>query len=278
MGTLEQNLAAWDRHHTWSARGDEWSREWGGAAPHWHGSLWPRVRPFLPAATVLEIAPGFGRWTQFLAQASERLIAVDLSTTCIDACRERFADVRHAVFHVNDGRSLSMVDDGSIDFAFSFDSLVHVESDVLGSYLAELARTLRPDGVAFLHHSNLGEYAEEFKVESAMSDEDFARQGRARPPSHWRAPSGSAALVRQLCPEIGLTCVGQEILNWGGDRLIDCISLVTPGASRHARETVIVRNTDFMAEARSIRTAAAVFTTIDAGQPRLARPASAVRG
>ena len=54
--------------------------------------------------------------------------------------------------------SLPMVEDQSIDFAFSFDSLVHVESDVLMGYLAELARTLKPEGVAFLHHSNYGSY------------------------------------------------------------------------------------------------------------------------
>ena len=36
---------------------------------------------------------------------------------------------RHATFVVNDGKSLAAVADGSINFAFSFDSLVHVEID-----------------------------------------------------------------------------------------------------------------------------------------------------
>jgi hypothetical protein len=48
-----------------------------------------------------------------------------------------------------------MIENGSIDFAFSFDSLVHAESDVMSSYAHELARVLKPGGVAFLHHSNL---------------------------------------------------------------------------------------------------------------------------
>lgn len=51
-----------------------------------------------------------------------------------------------------------MVADSSVDFAFSFDSLVYVEAEVLKGYLTELARVLKPDGVAFLHHSNLGAY------------------------------------------------------------------------------------------------------------------------
>ncbi len=55
-----------------------------------------------------------------------------------------------------------MVADGSIDFVFSFDSLVHAEEDVIRSYLDQLGQKLRPDGVGFLHHSNLGEYARYF--------------------------------------------------------------------------------------------------------------------
>ena len=51
-----------------------------------------------------------------------------------------------------------MVGDAAVDFAFSFDSLVHVEAETLADYLAELARVLVPDGVGFLHHSNFGTY------------------------------------------------------------------------------------------------------------------------
>lgn len=53
--------------------------------------------------------------------------------------------------------------DGAVDLAFSFDSLVHVEIDVIEGYLTELARVLVPDGVAILHHSNLA--AERLKPE-----------------------------------------------------------------------------------------------------------------
>ena len=42
---------------------------------------------------------------------------------------------------------LPMVEESSIDFVFSFDSLVHVEAETLAAYLSELARVLKPDGV-----------------------------------------------------------------------------------------------------------------------------------
>ena len=79
---------------------------------------------------------------------------MDVTPKCVEACRQRFADRSGARFEVNDGHSLPMVEDSSIDFAFSFDSLVHVEAETLAGYLGELARVLKPDGVAFLHHSN----------------------------------------------------------------------------------------------------------------------------
>src|SRR5687768_4980448 len=97
--------------------------------------LYPRVRQFLPAATILEIAPGHGRWTQYLLPLCERLIGVDVAANCVAACRERFAGDAHAEFHKNDGMSLPMVPDGKVDFAFSFDSLVHCERDVMQSYI-----------------------------------------------------------------------------------------------------------------------------------------------
>jgi cyclopropane fatty-acyl-phospholipid synthase-like methyltransferase len=39
------------------------------------------------------------------------------------------------------------------DFVFSFDSLVHVESDVIENYLTQLAKKLKPNGIGFIHHS-----------------------------------------------------------------------------------------------------------------------------
>jgi hypothetical protein len=59
-----------------------------------------------------------------------------------------------------------------------------------------------------------------------------------------------------LAAEAGLACIGQEIVNWLGGRLLDCISLVTPSGSRWARPNVVVHNPYFMAEAASTALAA----------------------
>jgi ubiquinone/menaquinone biosynthesis C-methylase UbiE len=88
----------------------------------------------------------------------KRLIIVDLSPRCIETCARRFRDSAHIEYCVNDGMSLAVTGDQSVDFVFSFDSLVHAEMDVIVAYLREIKRILRPAGAAVIHHSNLGQY------------------------------------------------------------------------------------------------------------------------
>ena len=164
MPTVEQNLQMWDAEYVWTKEGEEWSSTWGGSESQWFGAIFPRIQSFVPAGTILELAPGFGRWTNYLKNCCERLIIVDLSESCIRACQQRFASESHITYHINDGQSLSMISDESIDLVFSFDSLVHAEADVIRAYLNQLAKKLKRNGVGFLHHSNIGEYRRYFST------------------------------------------------------------------------------------------------------------------
>jgi SAM-dependent methyltransferase len=148
--------------YDWKHQAREWSKDWGGVEMQWHGSILPRIHAFIPTRCILEIGPGFGRWTHFLKDLCDRLIVVDLSKNCIRAYQHRFRNSSHISYHLNDRRSLDAVADGSVDFVFRFDSLVHIEVDVIESYLKQLASKLTPNGVGFIHHSNMSEYATYF--------------------------------------------------------------------------------------------------------------------
>jgi len=248
MPQLEWNKDTWDGGYDWSGAGDEWSSAWGGPVMQWHWVLFPRLRAFLPADSVLEIAPGFGRWTQFLAANAKQLTVVDYAEKCIAACKARFADKSHIAYHVNDGRTLPMVPFGSINFAFSFDSLVHVDWSILDSYLTELAGKLKPDGVAIIHHSNLGEL--------------FPNPGDRRSLEtkwHHRATDVSAVKVESRLQQLGMQVINQELVNWGTAELIDCFTTFTPRTSAKARPNRVLRNPDFMAEADHVRKLAANY-------------------
>ena len=85
------------------------------------------------------------RWlwamTHFLKDLCHRLTLVDLNAHCIAGCQRRFASCDHITYAVNDGTSLHMVPDQSVDFAFSYDSLVHVDADVIDAYLSSSRRS-----------------------------------------------------------------------------------------------------------------------------------------
>jgi SAM-dependent methyltransferase len=253
MPELDKNLEVWNQTWDWSRGGEEWSDWWGGTAPLWYGGLLPRVHPFIPTGTILEIGPGFGRWTQFLKDYCERLVIVDLAERCIRHCRRRFANASNIEFHVNDGRSLGMVEERSIDFAFSFDSLVHADDDVVGAYLEELATKLSPDGVGFLHHSNAGRY----RVSAALARrapsqlrESLVRRGILVDVFAWRSERMTADRFKAQCDQAGLRCVGQELINWEtGRHLIDALSIVTVPGSRWERPLRVIRNPRFRREA-----------------------------
>lgn len=259
---VADNKALWDVEYDWKDAGEEWSGRWGSSKTQWFGSLLPRIQRFLPAENILEIGPGRGRWTHFLRDYCDRLVVVDVSETCIEACMERFAGDDRITYHVNDGKSLDMVEHDSIDFVFSFDSLVHVEADVVRDYLVGIAGKLTRDGVAFLHHSNLGEYERYFSFQRRLPARIRYRLTKAHIVKfdEWRARSVTADLVRRLCDEAGLQCIAQEIVNWGaGKRLIDCLSTITPASSKWARPAKVIRNAAFMSEADMLRTRTALY-------------------
>ncbi|MGH9348981.1 MAG: class I SAM-dependent methyltransferase, partial [Vicinamibacterales bacterium] len=284
MPTVLENRRKWSEH-SWEREGHEWSPGGSRAGTDllWWRSIRPRVHGLVPAATILEIAPGFGRWTSYLLGECDRLIGVDVTERCVEVCRERFAG-SPAEFRTNDGESLPMVASASIDLTFSFDSLVHVEAPQIRAYLRELARTLKPGASGFFHHSNLGAYA----------------RGAGGIPScitkrHWRAASMSARVFREACRDAGLVCVSQEVINWigrgaqadrhrlAGERipLTDCFStFIRPPATRDGPTRVYV-NRRFVDEWRQLLVLSTLYGRSgdgsEAAPPRADDAASAVR-
>jgi ubiquinone/menaquinone biosynthesis C-methylase UbiE len=251
--TIDENIEEWGSRHAWEGRGDEWSTAFGGTEQLWWSIVHPRIRAFLPAGRILEIAPGHGRMTQYLLGACTRLTAVDLNAGCVEACEQRFAAVEHLELYANDGRSLPMVDDASIDFAFSFDSLVHVDRDVMRSYLHELARTLAPGGVAFLHHSNAAQFAEPVRRLTGGWAPALGERVNRRLNRNWRSDEVSAGALASMAREAGLVAVVQEKVNWLARLPNDCFSTLTRPGSRWDRPPVATRNLRFMEEARRAR-------------------------
>jgi len=156
--SIENNLRIWDSEYQWTEDGDEWNgqaRVCGQPYEDWKRSV---VETFLAAyiaqsSTVLEIGPGHGRWSKEIVDRCRGLVLVDLSPNCLEHCRRLFNGRDDVAYLGTDGRSLTGVDDASIDFVWSYDAFVHMEPEVVEAYLSEIRRVLRPGGRAAVHHA-----------------------------------------------------------------------------------------------------------------------------
>jgi 2-polyprenyl-3-methyl-5-hydroxy-6-metoxy-1,4-benzoquinol methylase len=240
MPSININRRNWE-NYDWNKRGEEWSESWGSTEHLWYGTILPRINKLVPAPVILEIAPGGGRCTQYLLNLTEKLIVVDISEKCINTCKERFKFFSNIEYYVNDGKSLGMLQDNSIDFVFSWESMIHVESDALYSYFQYISQKLKPGGRGFIHHSNIGAYKNQ-------------KAGKLLVTNHyWRAESVSAKLVRQFCHELGLTCISQEMVNWKERILNDCFTVIEKTATAPENITEIVENREFMNELNHLK-------------------------
>jgi len=184
----------WD----WSSGGEEWN-----ASEEWKQALVDCVLvKWMPRdGALVEIGPGAGRWSAVLQQLSRRVTLVDVAERPLELCRERFAAAENVEYVLSSGCDLPGVADSSIDAVWSFDVFVHVAPLDQAGYLAEIARVLRPGGVAAIHHS------------------DGRNLGALPSRSGWRSPM-SRNLFAALAVERGLT-VEAQLDSWGPEGRFD---------------------------------------------------------
>lgn len=236
---INWNVNRWNDVHDWPESGEEWSKSWGTSQHQWQMTIYPRIFNCVPARNVVEIAPGWGRWSRFLLENCSTYLGLDISEKAIDECRKRFCFDKKANFELNNGKSIGAAKDKSVDFIFSMDSLVHAEVDAIEPYIEEFSRCLSEYGTGFIHHSNMGEHNHK-----SISNH------------HQRATSVSADVFRDLCLKYNLKCISQEKLNWGQAETNDCFSLFARAERMDGRETAIIENNNFHLE---IEAAARIF-------------------
>ena len=224
MASIQSNINTYNDPRTWNRCGDTWT--FHAENCHQPYDTWKRsvvdtfLDPYLsPDVDALEIGPGYGRWSEFMVGRTRSLVLVDISTNCIDACRQRFGDeLPEESFAVNDGRTLDVPDD-SLDLIWSFGTFVHIDEPDLSAYMAECGRALRPGGRFVIHHAGWSDWSLRF----SPITRPFGRAGnfvqhRALAVGRWtrvggRAPM-SAERFRRIAGRYGLIVDGQTS-SWG---------------------------------------------------------------
>jgi len=238
MTTIEKNYQIWNSEEHWEhgifgdreplLDGEKWSRPWGHSRYQWLITILPRIYKNLPTKSILEIACGRGRWTQYLLPMSEMITLVELSENNIEYCKKRFINFSNIKYIKNDGKSLDGVNDNCIDFVFSYDSLVHSDEETLESYIKEISRVLKNNGEAFIHSSNL----------AGIVDRDVKN-------NHMRDNTCSAEKVIKFATKYKLNCYLQELIPWDNYHIenkiyIDVYSFIAK--TKNQASTKIIEN------------------------------------
>ena len=112
-------------------------------------------------------------------------------------------------------------ENGSVDVVFSYDAFVHMEPQVIDSYLSHVSRVLRPGGKAVIHHSSrrhatlwlgflLGFGKHGRKAYQLIS------MGQQKGGDGWKS-NVSKELFRQMAESHGLRVISQ-VDSWGDRR------------------------------------------------------------
>jgi SAM-dependent methyltransferase len=111
------------------------------------------VLPYVnPSHNALEIGPGGGRWTRYLLGFG-KLYVVDYYPDLLEELRKNFRKP-HMTFVLNHGTDFPGVQEKSIDFVLSFGCFVHLDTDLIDAYLANIRHILKPGGNAVIHYSD----------------------------------------------------------------------------------------------------------------------------
>src|SRR5580693_614177 len=104
----------------------------------------------------LEIGCGPGRLMRPMARHFVEIHGVDVSDEMIALAKDKLRDIHNAFPHAGDGSTLPQFEDGFFDFIYSYAVFQHIPSrDVVYQYLREIARVLKPGGLARLQFNGL---------------------------------------------------------------------------------------------------------------------------
>ena len=104
---------------------------------------------------VLELGCGVGRIGRELAPRCRHWIGVDISENMIEHARDRLTTCDNVSFHRLDRNNLDMLENNSIDKAYSIAVFCHMDKEDLYFYMQELNRVVRPGGTIFVETWNL---------------------------------------------------------------------------------------------------------------------------
>jgi glycosyltransferase involved in cell wall biosynthesis/ubiquinone/menaquinone biosynthesis C-methylase UbiE/septal ring factor EnvC (AmiA/AmiB activator) len=143
---------------------------------HWHRYLY--ATQFVKGRNVLDIASGEGYGSNLLAQTAKSVIGIDVSDEAVVFASEHYRR-DNLKFIRGSVENIPISGAKKIDVVISFETLEHVSADAQNSFLKEIKRLLRDDGIFLvsspnkLLYSDIPKYQNEFHMKEFYEREFF---------------------------------------------------------------------------------------------------------
>jgi cyclopropane fatty-acyl-phospholipid synthase-like methyltransferase len=109
--------------------------------------------PFVNAGkTAVEIGPGGGRWTRYML-GFKKLYAVDFHPELLDELKKNF-DRPNIEYIKNNGTDFPGIPKRKVDFLFTFGVFVHLDLDIISSYLENARSIMKKNGDIVIQYSD----------------------------------------------------------------------------------------------------------------------------
>jgi len=119
---------------------------------------------------VLEIGCGSGKWMKAVSPLVGEMYGVDISPEAIKIAAKNLEGCGNITLSFNDGETLNVYDDNTIDLVYSFWTFQHIPRETTLSYLREIRRVLKKDGLLLFQVESY------YDPEKNMGDVDYLHE------------------------------------------------------------------------------------------------------
>jgi SAM-dependent methyltransferase len=147
----DKNIGINEREKYLEYIGDEWGNK-DSVAQVLNDFIFPYLRHDCKCG---EIGSGGGRIASKVAPRVSELVCFDISEKMLQNAKEKLVEYSNIEYILTDGKGFSDDLKETFDFIYSFDVFVHLDLHTIWSYFIEIKKTLKKDGKAFIHTTNL---------------------------------------------------------------------------------------------------------------------------
>jgi ubiquinone/menaquinone biosynthesis C-methylase UbiE len=110
---------------------------------------------------IMDLACGIGRTCKWISPRVREYVGVDFIPEMIKKAQTYNSDFKNAKFFVNDGETLQIFEDETFDIVFCELAIQHMNKPIQESYIKEVFRVLKKNGLFFVQIPRIEFYKDE---------------------------------------------------------------------------------------------------------------------